>query len=157
VQSAVEQLAIEEAPKILDPVQQTIITVLRGYINNPAFSRKEIIGYMQKLSEPQPSTYVKTLRRAYDAFTGSGRIEELIAGVKSIMAEMSSSNSSSSSSEGGTATASAGGNTAATSTTPAVAAFASAPQPLSDGGGSDLKLVKEEDLRLICFSYLSSS
>src|SRR5260370_19942712 len=47
VQSSQEQVAVEEAPKLLDPVQQTIATTLRGYINNPAVSRKEEIAAIQ--------------------------------------------------------------------------------------------------------------
>src|SRR5207247_8129992 len=69
VQSSAEQVAVEEAPKLLDPIQQTIATTLRGYINNPAVSRKDIIAAIQRLNEPQPGVYIKTLRKAYEAFT----------------------------------------------------------------------------------------
>jgi superfamily II DNA or RNA helicase len=129
VQSAVEQVAIEEAPKILDPIQQTIITTIRGYINNPAFSRKELVGYMQKLSEPQPSTYIKTLRRAYDTFGADGNIESLIAAVKDI----------------------------ASSDANVVQPIILSTTADNSSGKPGEKLVKAEDLRLICFSYLSSS
>ena len=71
MQGAVEQAAVEEAPKLLDPIQQTITTTLRGYINSPALSRKEIIGAIQKLSELQPGVYIKALRKAYEVFTTS--------------------------------------------------------------------------------------
>src|SRR5258708_3876663 len=50
VQSSVEQFAVEEAPKQLDPIQQTISTVLRNYSNNPAISRKEVIAAIQQLN-----------------------------------------------------------------------------------------------------------
>jgi superfamily II DNA or RNA helicase len=121
VQSAVEQVAIEEAPKILDPIQQTIITTIRGYINNPAFSRKEIVSYIQKLSVPLPNVHVKALRRAYDAFAAGGSIEGLLTALKD--------------------TLSSDEVTAPTFKLPA--------KP-------DEKLVKAEELRLICFDYLCS-
>ena len=84
VQSSAEQVAVEEAPKLLDPIQQTIATTLRGYISSPAVSRKEIIAAIQRLSEPQPGVYVKTLRKAYEAFTANSQIDELLTAVKSI-------------------------------------------------------------------------
>src|SRR6266849_5903692 len=84
VQSSVEQVAVEEAPKLLDPIQQTIATTLRSYINSPAINRKEIIAAIQRLNEPQPDVYVKTLRKAYEAFTSNAQVDELLTAVKSI-------------------------------------------------------------------------
>src|SRR5437762_7150154 len=84
VQSSQEQVAVEEAPKLLDPIQQTIATTLRGYINSPAVSRKEIIAAIQLLNEPQPGVYIKTLRKAFEVFTANSQIDELLAAVKSI-------------------------------------------------------------------------
>ena len=84
VQSSAEQVAVEEAPKLLDPIQQTIATTLRGYINYPAVSRKEIIAAIQILNEPQPGVYIKTLRKAYEAFATNSHIDDLLAAVKSI-------------------------------------------------------------------------
>ncbi len=86
VQSSVEQVAVEEAPKLLDPIQQTIATTLRSYINSPAINRKEIIAAIQRLNEPQPGVYVKTLRKAYEAFTSNAQVNELLSAVKSISA-----------------------------------------------------------------------
>jgi superfamily II DNA or RNA helicase len=64
VQSSTEQIAVEEAPKLLDPIQQTIATTLRGYINNPTLNAREIIAALQRLAEPQPGVYIKALRKA---------------------------------------------------------------------------------------------
>jgi len=87
VQSSVEQVAVEEAPKQLDPIQQKIATVLHGYSNSPAVSRKEVIAAIQQLNVPLPGVYVKTLRKAYEAFTSNAQVEELLAAVKSISVE----------------------------------------------------------------------
>jgi len=84
VQSSAEQVAVEEAPKLLDPIQQTIATTLRGYINSPAVSHKEVIAAIQWLNESQPGVYIKTLRKAYEAFSTNGQIDELLTVVKSI-------------------------------------------------------------------------
>src|SRR5579859_514096 len=84
VQSSIEQVAVEEAPKLLDPIQQTIATILRGYINSPAISRKEIIAAIQQLNAPQPGVYIKTLRKAYDAYLTSAQVDQLLAAVQTI-------------------------------------------------------------------------
>ena len=87
VQSSIEQVAVEEAPKQLDPIQQTIATTLRGYINSPVVSRKDVIAAIQQLNVPLPGVYVKTLRKAYEAFTTSARVDELLAAVQGISQE----------------------------------------------------------------------
>ncbi|HLL78092.1 MAG TPA: DEAD/DEAH box helicase, partial [Ktedonobacteraceae bacterium] len=84
VQSSVEQVAVEEAPKQLDPIQQTIATVLGGYINSPAVQRGEVIAAIQKLRQPLPGVYIKELRRAYDAFAAGGQIDTLLSAVQRI-------------------------------------------------------------------------
>jgi hypothetical protein len=126
VQSAVEQVAVEEAPKILDPIQQTIATTLRGYINSPTVSRNEIIAAIQKLNEPQPGVYIKALRKAYDDFIASGKLEDLLSAVKNV----------------------AGGDSS-----PA-AGEGSAVDNQSSSDSETNSPIKREDLRLICFDYI---
>ncbi len=84
LQAAVEQVAVEEAPPVLDPIQQTVATTLRSYINNPTVSRKEVIAAIQRLAEPQPGVHIKGLRKAYEAFIQDGKFEELLAAVKTL-------------------------------------------------------------------------
>src|SRR2546423_11943240 len=84
VQSSVEQVAVEEAPKQLDPIQQTIATILRGYINSPAVNRKDVIAAIQQLNQPLPGVYIKELRRAHESFTTNGLVTELLAAVQGI-------------------------------------------------------------------------
>jgi superfamily II DNA or RNA helicase len=87
LQSSEEQVAVEEAPKLLDPIQQTIATTLRGYINSPAVSRKDVIAAIQQLNQPLPGVYVKELRRADESFSANGRFDELLATVQRISQE----------------------------------------------------------------------
>jgi superfamily II DNA or RNA helicase len=84
VQSSVEQAAVEEAPRQLDPIQQTIATVLRGYINSPTVSRKDVIAAIQQVNRPLPGVYIKELRRAYESFSAGGQVGELLAAIGSI-------------------------------------------------------------------------
>lgn len=84
MQSSVEQVAVEEVPKLLDPIQQTIATVQRGYINSPTASRGEVIAAIQQLNQPLPGVYIKELRRAYESFTAGGQLSDLLAAVQRI-------------------------------------------------------------------------
>jgi superfamily II DNA or RNA helicase len=84
VQSTQEQVALEEAPKVLDPIQQTIVTILRSYINSPAVERKAVIAGMQKLLEPQPGVYIKALKKAHESFLADSAITSLLAAVQGL-------------------------------------------------------------------------
>ena len=63
-----EQQAVEAAPRILDPLQQTAITLLRGYLNSPSTERAEVREAMQRLRSPMTYTATRDLRRAYEQF-----------------------------------------------------------------------------------------
>ncbi|GCE06634.1 C-terminal helicase domain-containing protein [Dictyobacter aurantiacus] len=87
LQASLEQVAVEEAPKILDPIQQSIVTALRGHINSPDFNRRELIAAMQKLNVPLPRVYIKTLRKAYETYKRDRQARDLLAVVQSIDSE----------------------------------------------------------------------
>jgi hypothetical protein len=84
LQASVEQIAIAEAPKILDPIQQTVSTTIRGYIHNALVSRKEVLTAIQRLGSPLPGVYLKTLRKAYETFLFNKDINELLVAVNAI-------------------------------------------------------------------------
>ncbi len=87
LKDSLEQVAVEEAPKILDPIQQSIVAALRSNINSPGFDRRELIAAMQKLNVPLPRVYIKTLRKAYDTFKHDRQTQNLLAVVQSIDSE----------------------------------------------------------------------
>ena len=82
--SVQEQQAVEAAPKILDPLQQTVITLLRGYLNSPAVPRSEVRDAMQCLSAPMTHTAVRDLRRAYESFQHDQSIESVVRYIRSL-------------------------------------------------------------------------
>jgi hypothetical protein len=69
---------------LLLPIQQTIATQLRSYLNHPQLECKDIVAALQRVNAPQPRVYVKTLKKAYEAFMINGQISELINTVMSI-------------------------------------------------------------------------
>ena len=82
--SVQEQQAVEAAPTILDPLQQTVITLLRGYLHSPAVTRSDVRGAMQRLRAPMTHAAIRDLRRAYDRFQHDQDIEAILIHVRSI-------------------------------------------------------------------------
>ena len=79
-----EQQAVEAAPTILDPLQQTVITLLRGYLHSPAVTRNGVRDAMQRLRAPMTHATIRDLRRAYDRFQHDQDIESILTHVGSI-------------------------------------------------------------------------
>ena len=78
-----EQQAVEAAPRILDPLQQTVITLLRGYLNSPSVKRADVREAMQRLRSPMTHTAIRDLRRAYEQFQRDQNIEPVIRHIRS--------------------------------------------------------------------------
>lgn len=81
--SVQERQAVEAAPKILDPLQQTVITLLRGYLNSPTVKRNEVRDAMKRLRQPMTHTAVRDLRRAYEQFQREQRIDAVVEFARS--------------------------------------------------------------------------
>lgn len=76
--SVQELQAMEAAPKVLDPLQQTVITLLRTYLNSPAINRSDVRQSMQRLRQPMTHTAVRELRGAYEQFQTNQEIQTLV-------------------------------------------------------------------------------
>ena len=79
-----EQQALEAAPKVLDPLQQTVITLLRGYLNSPAVKRSEVREAMRLLGQPMTHTAVGELRRAHERFQQGQEIGSVIESIQGL-------------------------------------------------------------------------
>ncbi len=89
LQSVQQQQALEEAPRALDPLQQTVATALQEYINHPDIERPRIIDAIRFLGEPFRKAAIRELRRIYEAFRGgTGSPVELVEGVERLQAEL---------------------------------------------------------------------
>jgi hypothetical protein len=85
--SVQHQQAVEAAPKIVDPVQQLVATVLQGQRNNPALSSREVKAALKSLQAPLPGAYLKDLREAYEAYRRDGDAAALLAAVQALEAD----------------------------------------------------------------------
>jgi ERCC4-related helicase len=91
IQSSIQESVIGDIPKILDPIQQTLQTVLQRYMNTPQVKRQEIIAALQKVNAPQPRVHIKTLRKAYQTFSANGNVQALIDTINTIGVPIGSS------------------------------------------------------------------
>jgi hypothetical protein len=76
-----KQQALQAAPKTVDPLQQTVATVVQGYLNHPDVKRGEAIEAIRFLSQPMPSVQVKELRRHYQRYQADNLFGPLLDGV----------------------------------------------------------------------------
>jgi superfamily II DNA or RNA helicase len=93
LESIQAQAAAEAAPTILDPVQQTVMTVLREHLNDPAFDRKEIRAVLRTLGQPMTRGAVRRLKEAYKSYTASGDVVELLTVVREGLPEREATSS----------------------------------------------------------------
>ena len=74
LRSVEEQKALEGAPRTVDPIQQTIVTVLQNVLNHPSIQRSRAIRAIRFLSQPMLSVQVRALREAYRAFQATATL-----------------------------------------------------------------------------------
>jgi hypothetical protein len=68
LESHEQQQAVQVAPRVVDPIQQTLATLLQTLLNHPQVSRKEAVEFIKLLRQPQPGFVAKGLRKAYQAY-----------------------------------------------------------------------------------------
>ncbi len=76
-----EQQALGEAPKTVDPLQQTLASTIQSYMNRPEVKRQDALAAVRFLSKPAPSVVVKQLREAYREFQRDRNIGSLVGAV----------------------------------------------------------------------------
>jgi hypothetical protein len=80
--------SLEEAPKKIEIEQQTIITILLEYLNQPGINRQELLTILRSLERPLAKVYVKKMRVAYKSYIEDQNFEELLSQLKSIVSEV---------------------------------------------------------------------
>lgn len=68
LRSIQNQVALEAAPKIIDPIQQTISTILRAYLNNPNLNRSQVRKALRVLGQPLIGSMIRKLKMAYEIY-----------------------------------------------------------------------------------------
>ncbi len=84
LQSSQQQSALEAAPRAVEPIQQTVVTLLQGYLNHPDISRPRIIEAIKFLNQPMWRTQIAELRSAHREFQRDGNVNRLLETVEEI-------------------------------------------------------------------------
>ena len=84
LQSSQQQSALEVAPRSVEAIQQTVVTLLQGYMNHPEISRPRIIDAIKFLNQPMMHTQIVTLRSAHREFQRDGDVNRLLEAVEDI-------------------------------------------------------------------------
>ena len=82
-----DRQAVAIAPKILDPLQQMVATVLQQQRNNAAVAWRELKGVLKALRTPLAGAYLRDLREAYDTYQKDQDVAALLASVQSLTAD----------------------------------------------------------------------
>jgi superfamily II DNA or RNA helicase len=84
LQSSQQQSALEVAPRSVEAIQQTVVTLLQGYLGHSDVSRPRVIEAIRCLNQPMWRTQIVDLRRAYKEFQRNANIDALLAAMEGI-------------------------------------------------------------------------
>ena len=79
-----EQKALEVVPRSVDPIQQTVATVIQGYINHPDIERLRAIEAIRFVNQPMLAVQVRDLRQGYRDFQRKADIKALLSAVEDL-------------------------------------------------------------------------
>ncbi len=88
LQVQAEKTALQVAPQAIDPIQQTVATLLQQFLNHPDVNRRHAIAVIEFLSGPMQNVQLADLRRLHKSYQQGQSIVELIAGVESMRARI---------------------------------------------------------------------
>ena len=88
LRSVEEQRALEVAPRSVDPIQQTLATVIQGYMNHPDIERPRAIEVIRFLSQPMLAVQVRELRQAYRDFQRRAEVKTLLGKVDDLRSKV---------------------------------------------------------------------
>jgi len=81
MQSHKEQVALEEAPRRIDPIQQQIVAILERYLTNPRYKRRQLLDLIKFVGAPKSGAQIKALRKTLPLLsapeTGQGAFDDL--------------------------------------------------------------------------------
>ena len=84
LQSVQEQRALEMAPRSTDPIQQTVATLLQGYLNHPEVNRRQAVEVIRFLNHPMFTVQIRNLRQAYKNFQKENDIKSLLVAIEGL-------------------------------------------------------------------------
>lgn len=84
LESVQAQAAIEAAPTVVDPIQQTLITVLTAQLQNPRLKRADVRAAIAELRRPATTSQVRRLKELYLTFNADQDIVTLLTAIRGL-------------------------------------------------------------------------
>jgi superfamily II DNA or RNA helicase len=84
LESEEERRALEVAPRSVDPIQQTVATLLQSYLNHPDVNRREAIEIIRFLNQPMLAVQVRRLRQIHREFQGKSDVQLLVTALEEL-------------------------------------------------------------------------
>lgn len=84
LRSVREQVSLEEAPRVIDPLQQTVATTLQTALSRPGISRQRVVQAIRFLTRPMVGIEVKELRAAFRAWQRHRDHSRLLDAVRAV-------------------------------------------------------------------------
>ena len=79
-----KQVSLEEAPRVIDPLQQTVATTLQLALTRPEVRREQVVEAIRFLTQPMVGAEVKELRTAFRSWRNSGELPALLEAVEAL-------------------------------------------------------------------------
>lgn len=73
-------------PQAIDPLQQTVATIVQQFLNHPQVDRKRAMAEIAFLNGPMHNGHVAELRKIYRLYQQTQSITELITGIEAMRA-----------------------------------------------------------------------
>jgi superfamily II DNA or RNA helicase len=81
-----EKVALQVAPQAIDPLQQTVATIIQSFLNHPDVDRKRAIAGISFLNGPMQNVQVAALRKLYKLYQQTNSVSELMVGIQAMRA-----------------------------------------------------------------------
>lgn len=77
-----QQEALKVAPRAVDPLQQTVATLVQGFLSHPSLERRRVVEMLRFLGAPMLTVQVKELRRIFKEFQANESSEVLAEAIE---------------------------------------------------------------------------
>jgi len=100
LQGQEQRVALQVAPQVIDPLQQTVATILQSFLNHPDVDRRRAIAGIGFLNGPMQNVQVAELRKLNRIYQQTRSVSELIAAIDAMRSAFGAEGRSTSSERG---------------------------------------------------------
>jgi superfamily II DNA or RNA helicase len=81
-QEKIQALAV--TPKTIDPIQQTVATLLQGHLNSPKVNRRKVVDAIKYINQPLSGVQVRELKNVHQKYQDNPDLGILIQGIDNL-------------------------------------------------------------------------